>query len=885
MSEELQAHLEALIERNIAAGMSPDDARQAALRTFGGVAQIEERARDERRNVWLEQAWQDLRYAIRGLARTPSFTITAVLTLALGIGVNAALFSVFNMIALRSLPLKDPDNLVQISGTDTEGRSDRGFSYAEYLAYRDGNRSLDGLLAFTGANWILRQDAGSGTAMRGFEGRWLGTVRVDLVSENYFDVLGGRIARGRGFLSDEFIPGAAPVIVLSHAFWERHLQSDPNVLGTTLMLDRRAVTVIGVTSDEFVGPAPAPPAGWLPLGVGDKLSGDFGSGGRAASGLIGRLKPGISEAQAKADLDTIAARLAAEFPSANAKTAVELKRGLRFVNIPRTLLTAAQLSPLFLGFGMVLVIACTNVANLLLARGVSRQAEIGVRLTLGASRGRIIRQLLAENVLLCLLGAVVGLALGTWTLQLLQPIILAPFMPAVWFMFLKPVPDLHVLGFTALLTLGATLVAGLLPAWHAVRANLMAAMRNDGTAFGRRLTPSRLRQVLVISQVAVCLMLLSCAGVMARNFFALRDVDVGFDANAVFRVDLMPNPAIADRNAAFPQALESVRAVPGVAATAAVYGPPLGGGGARPLIRAEAGSAIDATEAEVPASFVTSDFFQTFGIPLLRGRDFRELELHSAARSIVVSESLARELWPAQAAVGKTLAVSETAWASRERAAPEGAFRECEVIGVARDITKRWGDDDRRAIYLPMALDVAIQAPVFVRPHGNSAAALVGIMQGAQDGGVELRFEGPLSSVLEQYVGPYLGLAGLSGALGMLALALASVGLFGLMTFVVSQRVREIGIRMALGATAKGVVALFVRQGMRLVTIGLAAGLIGGGMFALLLNTILYGIIDAFDPIAFAGVTLLFALLALFACWIPALRATKVDPVVALRAE
>ncbi len=893
MNEELLGHIEALSERNVAAGMSPSDARDAALRAFGGVAQIAERARDERRSVWVEQVLQDVRYAARSLAKARSFTITAVLTLALGIGVNAALFTVYNLVALRPLPVKDPESLVRIAGQNRRGAAYPNFSYAEYLAYREGTHTLDGLLAVNEASAAFQQESGAARDPI-FEGRGAGTVPVEWVSDNYFSVLGGAMQLGRTFLPDETrVPGGAPVIVLSHLFWERHFRRDPNIVGTTVALgrDRQAFTVIGVAAEEFLGQHAAPPAGWLPLGLWSNSPAAFTPNGLQAFRLVGRLKPGVTAAQVKADLDAIAARRAVEFPREDVKTSVRLERGLRFVTIPLNAKSIAALGPVFLGFGMVLVIACTNVANLLLARGVSRQTEIGVRLTLGASRGRIVRQLLTENLLLCVLGAVVGLAFALWTLQFLQPLILGQ-LPAEWaaesrrWHFLKVAPDLRIVGYTALLTVGATLFAGLLPAWHAAAASLIATVRNEGTAFGRRLSPSRLRQVLVIAQVAVCLMLLSCAGLLARNLFALQKVDLGFDPHAVFAATVTRNAVLDEGNVAFRQAMESLRTIPGVAASAVVVGAPLlNGSGLSVRIRAADG-ATGAPEEDVRRASITGGYFDTFGISLRRGRSFRELEQHAAARAIIVSESLARRLWPGQEAVGKVLAVSEEAWASRQRPAPPDAFRECEVIGVAGDVAMRVREQDNaRVIYLPFALEIPAQSPVFVRPRSDSPAALAEIVRAAGAAGVGLTFYRRVSAWHDEELLPFRGLAILSGALGALALAMAAVGLYGVMSFSVNQRVREIGIRVALGATAEKVVALFVRQGMRLVMIGLALGLVGGGLFALLLAKILYGLGGAFDPMAFGAVTVIFAVIALFACWLPARRATKVDPVVALRAE
>jgi hypothetical protein len=350
----------------------------------------------------------------------------------------------------------------------------------------------------------------------------------------------------------------------------------------------------------------------------------------------------------------------------------------------------------------------------------------------------------------------------------------------------------------------------------------------------------------------------------------------------VFGVHVIPS-ATADRRASPRQVLETVRDIPGVGAAALANPAPLLGYMStriRPL-----GASASGVEEPVLMSFVSDSFFETFKIPLQRGRMFRETELISAARTLVVSETLARRLWPAQEAVGQTLAVSENAWASRDRPASAEAFRECEVIGVARDVMTRPTHDNRQLIFLPFQLDKPGSVPLYVRPRSDSGASLAEIVRAAKANGVELQFDRRHSFWLEFMVLPFYALAAVSGTLGALALGMASVGLYGLMRFAVNQRVREIGIRMALGATTEKVVRLFVFEGMRLVGIGLVFGLVGGALFALALSKLLQGFIDAFDPIAFAAVTVLFAVIALFACWLPSRRAAKVDPMVALRAE
>jgi hypothetical protein len=371
---------------------------------------------------------------------------------------------------------------------------------------------------------------------------------------------------------------------------------------------------------------------------------------------------------------------------------------------------------------------------------------------------------------------------------------------------------------------------------------------------------------------------------LARNLFALKNANLGYDAHAVFGVNIAPNSALSDRNSAFRKSWESLRTLPGVAASAIASPAPLLGEGST-LIRPVQATDSDAKE-RVGTSRISDGFFETFRIPLLAGRDFQHQELHSAARAIIVSESLARQLWPGEGAIGRTLAVSEEAWNTGDESATATTFRDCEVIGVARDIMANFIHDDRRHVYVPLPLDTARYGSTFIRPREDSAAVLMALTRHAKDVGLDLQIERRHSFWFEFFVLPFAAFAAASGALGGgLALLMASVGLFGLMTFTVNQRVREIGIRMALGATAREVVRLFVRQGMRLVTIGLVLGLIGGGLFALVLNAILEGFIDAFDPVAFAAVTLLFVFIAFLACWLPARRATKVDPMVALRAE
>ena len=905
MSEEMRLHLERRIEENIAAGLSPDEARYAALRKFGGVEQAKEIARDGRGFVWLEHAAQDVRYAVRALRKAPGFAVTVVLTLALGIGGNAALFTVYNAVALRSLPSRAPDELVGVIGGKLDGKQyvvggvDPRFSYPDYVDYRAGNHSFSDLIAWTtiGASLSAEEATARDPLAEPFGP---GGVMIQVVSDNYFLGLGAGVLMGREFRPEETrTPGAHPVIVLSHLFWQRHFQGDPHVLGKTLTLDRQAYTVIGVAAPDFTGRWPVPPAGWISLTMrpgwlNDRMENVFN--------LIGRLKPGVSPEQANADLDVIAQGLARQYPGERRKLAVRFEPGMRWFNLPVTWHSVGETSPLLLGFAMVLLIACLNVANLLLARGVTRQQEIAVRLTLGASRGRIARQLFTENLLLCVAGAAVGLTLAQWTLQALRPVAIS-YLPANaavlrggWSL-LELAPDWRIFAFVGLLAIVASVAAGLVPALHASRADLISALKDEGSAFGPRLSRSKMRHLLIIGQVAVCLTLLACGGFLTRNFLRLRPGDLGFEAKHVFRVGVgFENPPQESHAflARFHDAIETLQSLPGVAAAGAVWRVP----GIQKLpevsLQRPEGAAGD-TVPRVRYTMVSAGFFETFSIPIHQGHAFTSHEVEAGARVAIVSEATAHRLWPGEHAVGRTIAIDESAFgapgASKSSEAAAGtSYRDYEIVGVAGDIqSDHTGEIDATLLYIPLLNDEKwFNAGVYARPQSDAEASLSGIAQVALAAGVRLQFRDRLATQLEERLLPIRAFGWLFGALGAVALSMAAVGLYGVMSFAVNQRVREIGIRVALGATTEKIYALILRHGMRLVALGAVAGLLGGAALSVLLTKILAGkqpLVRPLDPVVFAGVTAILGGVALLACWLPARRAAKVDPMVALRAE
>src|SRR5262245_32540747 len=490
LDEEVRFHLERELQENIARGMSPEEARYAALRSFGGIERVKEESRDERGIRLLDDVRQDMRFGARMLVKQPGFTLIAVLTLALGIGANTALFTVFNALMLKPLPVKDPDSLVSFSGVDRNGGRRQLFSYLDYLDYRDRSTTLTELVAWSKAAATLGEMQ-VGRDDLSVEGA--NYIFGQIVSANYFAALGAEMYLGRGFLPEEDrTPGTSPVIVLSHQFWQRQFAGDPHIVGKTIRLQSQSFTVVGVTAREFVGIALDTPAFWTPLMMRDQVI-PLGQGenhrwlaDRDADSflLLGRLKPGIAPQTMQAEMSMIAQQLAQQYPGENRKSRVAPKSNARFIN-----LEAKQLPliiPVLIAFGLVLLIVCANVANLLLTRASMRQKEIGVRLALGASRLRVIRQLLTESALISIIGGLAGLLAASWVLRILYHILLArlPEFPP----YLNLQLDYRIFGFTMLAAIGAGVAAGLAPALQASRPDLTSALKDEGSTFGQHLS-------------------------------------------------------------------------------------------------------------------------------------------------------------------------------------------------------------------------------------------------------------------------------------------------------------------------------------------------------------------------------------------------------------
>jgi macrolide transport system ATP-binding/permease protein len=846
----------------------------------------------------MNSLWQDLRYGARMLMKKPGFTLIAMLTLALGIGVNTALFTVYDAFVLKPLPLKDPDSIVSVTGYNQKAERNRLFSYQDYLDYRDRNTVFAGLIAMNkfavpfGDQPAAAEESGVLPSNYGF-GR--------LVSGNYFAVLGAEMRLGRGFAPEEDqTPGTHPVLVLSHLCWELQFNSDPNIVGKTVRLAGQPFTILGVTAREFIGTEPDAPQFWVPLMMRDQVVSNWhykrwlNERGADAFVLVGRLKPGVTRGQAQAEMNVIARQLAAAHPDPQRKASVAVTPSATFIQLEDEV--KLLVAPLLTAVGLILLIACVNVTNMLLARAAGRQREIAVRLALGASRRRVMRQLLTESVLLSALGGAAGLLLAVWTISALYPLVLAqmPVPPALLEQFaLDLSPDYRVLAFTMLVSLLAGVAAGLAPALQASRPNLSGALKDGGSTFGARLGQSRLRNALVVTQVAVCLTLLIAAGLLTRNLQKLQTIDTGLVTKNVFTLDTGTQGTQQEPgrvNEFRRQLVTRLRALPGVKSVSQAMRQPLAGVvRTTPITLAGRTPAVD-RPVQAGFNFVSADYFQTLGLRITRGRGFTAQEEQANAQVVLISESTARRFWPNEDAIGKHVGIG--AAAPRSESSPEATpnFPQYEVIGITNDTRQGlvWRRDET-FLYVPLP---AAQANarhagehLIVSTEGDARAVMAAARNEAASLDASI-FVIPrlVEDSLALQMAPFKAVAVLAGVLGLLALLLASIGLYGVMSFVVGQRTREIGIRMALGAEDHDVIALFLRQGGKLIAIGVALGLAGGAAISGLLTVVLTDI-SQFDPLAFAVVAAFMTAVALAACYVPARRATKVDPMIALRCE
>jgi predicted permease len=865
LDEELRYHIERQIEENIAKGATEEDARYAALCAMGGVERRKEECRDMRRVRWIEDLTQDVRYSLRTLRKSPGFTAVAALTLALGIGANTAIFSVVNAVLLRPYPYKDEDRLVCLWETRLPEVPGFNPSPANFLDWQKQNTVFEQLEAVNVRDFNL---IGGANPER---------IRGMVITHGLFSMLGVRPQIGRDFFPDEDQPGHSNVAILSHELWQRRFGGDPSILNQSLLLDDQQFTVIGVMPpsrglrwrDTDIWAPIAFTAAQVQNRRGDVLN------------VLGRLKPEVTLEQARSEMSLIADRLANRYPDTNAGWNVRVS--------PLQEDVVSEIRPsllLLLGaVAFVLLIACANVANLLLARAAVRQKEIAVRTALGASRWRIVRQLFTESLLLSLAGAIIGLTLASWGLKIMMAMA-DVFWPRVMDLSL----DVRILAFTIAITLLTGLSFGMVPALQVSKPNLNEMLKDAGrgsTEGGRR---RLVRNALVVVEVAISLVLLVGAGLLMRSFIGLQKVDPGFDPKNALTVSIaLPKRKYPerDRQAAFySRLIERVSALPGVKAVGAASHVPFsnahwdGGFGSGFRIEGQADDQVEAGANYYSVYYsVSLNYFRAMGIPLLRGRLFTELDTKGALRVAIISSTMAERYFPNEDPIGKRIQL-----AGMLNSDPK-VYRE--IVGIVGDVKSYGlGRETPPQTYEPYTQETLPSMTLVARTAGDP----MGLNEAIRREVLQLDKEQPifssetLDSLIAKSTGDQRFSMMLLGVFAAAAIALASVGLYGVMSYAVTQRTHEVGIRMALGAQRRDVVGLILRQGLRLALSGIAIGLIAAWAATRLLINMLYGV-SATDLPTFAGVSLLLIGVALLACYIPARRATKVDPMAALRSE
>jgi putative ABC transport system permease protein len=802
----------------------------------------------------METLIQDVRYGVRTMLKRPGFTAVVLLTLALGIGANTAIFSVVNAVLLKPLPYRNAERLVWVAGNVRGGTNRASVSPADYVDYRAQNTVFEEFAASLSVPFAVSL-TGAGEPER---------LTGSLVTANYFRAFGVEPALGRTFGADEERPGPAPVAILSEGLWKRRFGGDPSVVGKTVTLDGKAVTVVGVAPPEFQYPAGTEL--WLPL--------DFDMPEMKARKAhffrpIGLLKEGVTLEQARAETDLIARRLEEQYPESNERwslTLVPLQE--QVVGGVRT-----SLWVLLGAVGFVLLIACANVSNLMLARAAARRRELALRTALGASRWRVARQQLTENVLLALAGGALGLLLAAWGVDMLAALG-AGDIPRTR----EIVVDGRVFAFTAALSVLTGLAFGLLPALRASRPDLNEVLKDAGRGTsgpGR----GRVRAALVVSEIALALTLLAGAGLLVKSFVGLRRVNPGFDPASVLtlRIDLARARYTKPEQAAvfFGELQRRIAGLPGVEAAGFITELPLSGQPNDTYFYV-AGRPPQTADQQVTADFrrVNQDYFRAMRIPVRHGRDFTEQEVAGDAKVVVINEALARNFFPDEDPLGKRLVIDF------------GKQVEFEIVGVAGDVLHRTLEGDvYQMMYVP-TLRVG-STNLVVRTSSPDPRVLAAAVRGelaAVDREQPVSAVRTMEEVVSRSVAQQRFRTLLLAAFAGMALLLAGVGIYGVIAYSVTHRTREIGIRMALGAGAADILKMVVGQGMALALAGVAVGLLAALALTRVLSSLLFGV-TATDAVTFAAVSLLIAAVALLACLLPARRATKVDPMVALRYE
>jgi putative ABC transport system permease protein len=866
LDEEIRAHIEMEERENLEAGMPPDEAHFAALRRFGNVTQTREKSREMWNWQWLETLLQDLRYGLRQLRRNPGFTAVAVLTLALGIGANTAIFSVVNAVILRPLPYPQPERLVLVYSTQTPGQRGREASYPDFLDWRTRNHVFKNMAVFRTGNFTLISDAGPEH------------LSAAIVSSSLLHLLGVAPVLGRSFLPGDDEPGAvngANAVILSYGFWQRRFGSRPQVVGKSINLDGHLFSVVGVAPPGFQFPGRSEAVDlWTTIAVDKDGAASRMATMRGAHYLdtVARLTPEVTIPRAQAEMSAIVSGMNKEHPDIH-------PRGVRIVPLLDGLVGPARMALLILlgAVGCVLLIACANVANLLLARATARQREMSIRNALGASRGRVVRQVLTESTLLSLLGGSLGLWLGLRGMDLLVRI-----TPVDIPRLLQTGLDNRVLIFTAVVSLVTGLLFGLAPAIIGFRSDLAGSLKESGRGPSQGSHRTRTHGALVVGEIALALVLLACAGLLIQSFLGLEKADPGFDPHDILtlRLDSPSAYSIAQQLNFFARVIDGARSLPGVRSASGVFGLAFSEINANTGFDIEGRKFARSDRPEANFVAVAPDYFRTLGMPRLEGRDFTERDNLQAVPVAIVNAALARRYFPGQNLIGQRIKPGiSSGYGDRNPVR--------EIVGVVGDVkVTNLAAGPEPQCYVPLAQSPLGVMTLVVRSDGDplEMAPAVRRLVASTNKQVPVYNVRSLDQMLAQSVAQPRFITFLFGMFAALAVALAAIGLYGVISYSVSQRTHEIGIRMAIGAEKNDVLKFVVGRGLKLALSGVAVGIAGALALTRFLASILYGVTPT-DPLTFVAVSLVLLAVALLACYIPARRAAKVDPMVALRYE
>ncbi|PYU81876.1 MAG: hypothetical protein DMG50_14225 [Acidobacteria bacterium] len=869
LDEELRAHLEMRAADNLAAGMSPEQARQEAQKRFGNTALLKEDTREVDIVGWLEEAARDFRHALRMLLRNPGFTVVAVLTLALGIGANTAIFSVINSVLLHPLPYHDPDNLVMVWESNSQHRNPHNtVSPPNFLDWQSRNTVFSSMAFVFDERDNL---TGNGEPQE---------VVVQDVSASFFSLLGVDPIIGPGFTPENGQPGHANVVILSYGLWKERFAGDPAVVGKSILLNGHPETVVGVAPQNFNwfikdgSLTGAKPQMWSPF-VFPQSFHDHKQIGRFMT-VVARLHPGATHSQAKTQMNAIAARLEQEYSDFNGHWGVNV--------VPLRQQISGDLRPallvLFGAVAFVLLIACANVSSLLLARAASREREMAIRTAIGASRWRIARQLLMESLLLALIGGGIGVALAVWGTNAL---LAASPRNLLDLRFVSM--DLHVLTFALAATLLAGLLFGFLPSYISAHSRISETLKEGGRGSSSANRRAFARNAFVVAQLGLALVLLTGSGLLIRSFVRLIGVDPGFDTGHLltFKIALPRSKYGTDplRMAFFQQLLARISAVPGVRSASMESFPPLTGLGAATGVHVLSQPSLALSDLPVAnVGVVGPDYFATMSIPLRVGRLFNAQELAEEKHVTIINQAFADKYLHGVNPLGQKAAIYMKSFAENE-------IQPSEIIGVVGDVHQIGLDTSPEpTVYWPHPELVMSGMTILVRTSNDPLAMVSAVRNELQQIDPELPMAAvaPMDQLLADSLSRSRFTMLLLGIFAAVALVLAAVGIYGLIAYSVTQRTQELGIRIALGAQRRDVLRLVLGQGTRLTLLGVTVGVLAGLGFARLLSTLLFGV-SATDPLTFACVAALLGLVGLAACYIPARRATRVDPIVALRYE